>query len=58
MEMSAEGQQGAGGEGLPFELSVRRVGTRDWGCGSAEVDYAKMYKVGQGSYGFEWWFQI
>ncbi len=45
------------GEGLqrclPGGLQVRRSSIKAWGCTSIDSCYIKRYKVGQGSYGFE-----
>lgn len=37
----------------PFPLEPSRASVGVWGCSSIESKYDKKYKVGQGSYGFE-----
>jgi hypothetical protein len=32
---------------------LMRVPVAKWGCSSAQEEYQKLYKLGQGSYGFE-----
>jgi len=36
-----------------FPIKVKRTSTNSWGCSSIGSGYLKKYKVGQGSYGFE-----
>jgi hypothetical protein len=55
MVMPTETSKGGSEGAAPFELAVKRVPTAQWGCGSAETNYDKKYKVGQGSYGWEVW---
>ena len=53
MVMPRETSKDGKGDPQPFDLTVRRVPLSHWGCRSAEANYDKKYKVGQGSYGFE-----
>lgn len=37
----------------PFPIEVTRTSINTWGCPFIGSGYLKKYKVGQGSYGFE-----
>jgi hypothetical protein len=45
--------QEADSEVKPFPVEVKRISTSTWGCSLIGSAYLKKYKVGQGSYGFE-----